>query len=198
MTYAEFSDLADTIQSLAIAVAVLVGGGWALFRFFSLRAIDQARTDLESARRTLRERSIVEVTLDADQITSDFGHLIAVVITLKNVGSGTEVTDWSSSVINATKVSGIAGTTLQFSEVPILGQRKTATRSSTLVPGESWRNSFIIPVLESGIYYLFFSVDCSPEESTIARRERALAGIEAGGPYHWSTDLFFHVRETTA
>lgn len=198
MTYTEFGDLASAIQSLIITAAVLVGGGWALFRFFSLRSIDQARTELEAARRTLRERGVVEVTLDANQITSDFGHLIAVVVTLKNVGSGTEVIDWSSTELDATKVTAIAGTTLKFSEVSIQGQRETQFTSSTIVPGETLRESFLLPVLESGIYYLLFSVDCSPKESTIARQESEMAGIDMGEDITWSTDLFFHVREPTA
>ena len=70
MTLEDFNNLAAGIQSLLVGLAVLVGGGWALFRFFSLKEIKKATADLEKAKRDLQQRGHLQVEMHATQIFS--------------------------------------------------------------------------------------------------------------------------------
>lgn len=197
MTLEHFKDVAAAIESIAIAVAVLGGGAWALYRFFSLRAIEQARADLEQARRSLRERGVLELTMHAEQITSALGHFIAVRVTLKNVGSGSETIQWSSNNLRATKVVSIEDGLLQYSKENFHGQRNVVITDSTLRPEEILTVPLLIPVPEPGIYYLDFFVQCSSQTTKLILEERERAGVVDPGTIAWGAGLFFHVQNTT-
>jgi len=203
MALEELKDLANALQSLAVAVAVLVGGGWALFRYFSLRAIQHAkaglektRLELERARRTLNERGIIEITLEAEQMLIGNDHLIGVYVELRNTGNGTEIVDWSSSFIGAKKVICESDGSVRFQGDWILGTRPEKLVYSNIVQGELNKNSFIIRVPDSGIYYLHFESACSLQEMKLVHAEQEEAGIWVSeAPVVWSTAIFFQVKD---
>ena len=75
MTLAEWKELANIFQAVAVGIAVLAGGGWTLFQYFSLRSIQHAQASLEKTRielerehRALQERGIVDIALEAERI----------------------------------------------------------------------------------------------------------------------------------
>ena len=197
----EIKEFAYVAQSLAVAVAVLVGGGWALFRHYSLRSIQHAKADLEKTRveiekahRTLLERGIVNIELRAEQFLSGDDYLIGIQVTLRNTGSGTEVLDWSKSGTTASKVILEPNGGFKLSEEPIVGFRPDFVTDSTLAPGEVDNYSYIIRVPDSGIYYVRFVVACSLQLKQLINEERKQAGIEESGDTVWGRDLFFHVK----
>jgi hypothetical protein len=62
MTINEWADFASTVESFVVSIAIIFGGGWALFQFISLNSIAKARAELEAAKRALRQRGIVNIT----------------------------------------------------------------------------------------------------------------------------------------
>lgn len=205
MTLGELKELANVFQSVAVGVAVLVGGGWALFRYFSLRSIQRAQADLEKtrvelerARRTLQERGIIEIALEAKQMFLGNDYLIGVCVTLRNTGSGTEVLDWSQSFITAEKVICESDGSVGFSGDLILGERPKGVSGSTLASGEIDRHSFIIRVPDSGIYHLYFQAVCSHEATQLAREEREQAGFKGPQIMAWTAGIFFQVKDMVA
>lgn len=200
MTFGELKDLAAAIQSFAIATAALVGGAWALFRFFSLRTVEQARTELERVRRALQERGIIDIELQAAQMQWEQCYAIAVRVKLTNRGTGTEVIDWSSSFLRAAKAmpSARPDAGCDFDENWILGQRPMGFSDTSLAPGECREHSFLVPVPEVGIYYLLFYALCSPPATELEREARDKAGVRQPHELSWSSDLFFNVKESAA
>ena len=82
--------LANTFQGFATGVAVLVGAIWAVFRFWSLREIAQAKVKLEKEFRELKERQpIIDLTMKAEQAAVQNGdsYFVTATVTAKNNGS---------------------------------------------------------------------------------------------------------------
>lgn len=198
MTWAEAKDLAAIVQSLAIAAATVIGGGWALFRFLSLQSIRKARLDLERAKRELSERGTLQVTLHAEPAAAELGRFINLRATLSNVGNRSEVIDWNKSSVSARLVEGVADGVVSFSKDVIRGQRPTHFVSSNVAPGESLRHSFLFPVPVPGLYYIVFEAHCSALESSLVEAEELKAGIKKTGGYTWSEDLFVNVPTSAA
>ena len=63
MDFEDFKNLAAGVQSCFVALAVLVGGTWALCRFFLLKDIERARAEVEKSRKELSERGHLQVKL---------------------------------------------------------------------------------------------------------------------------------------
>jgi hypothetical protein len=59
MDHERFKNITGAIQSLVVSVAVLVGGGWTLFEYNSLRSAEKARLEVEdlTTARHLHSRS---------------------------------------------------------------------------------------------------------------------------------------------
>jgi hypothetical protein len=191
-----FKNLAAAIQSLIIALGVLVGGIWALYRFRTLKTIEKAQAELERAKRELASRGILEVRLEASQLTSTdgFGGYIHLLMTLKNVGSGTEVIRWSDSRIEAALVMRNEDDELNLEEptpASALGLNSGLV-FSTITPEATDYYAFIIPVQKPGIYLLDVRLSGSPTEVAASRAEGKLAGVEAENLF-WGTSTYFRV-----
>lgn len=205
MTLTEWKEVANIFQAIAVGIAVLVGGGWTLFRYFSLRSIQHAqaslektRIELERERRALQERGIIEIALEAEQMFLGNDYLIGVNVTLKNTGSGTEVLDWSKSLMTAQKVICKSDGSVGYSKDFFVGESPGNIVDSSLAPGELSCFTFIIRVADSGIYYLRFLSVCSRQATQLARRERALAGIKQPDAITWDRAMLLQVKDIVA
>ena len=202
----ELKELAYIVQSLAIAVAVLVGGGWALFRYFSLRSIQHAQAalektqvEIERTRRTLEERGLIQIKLEAEQIFLSNDYLIVACATLRNIGNGVEIIDWSQSLMRVEKVIIKSDGSIGFSGKYILGERPKLVTNSTIHPGAEDKGAFIIRVPDSGIYYIRFESVCSPQATQFAINKRELEGVAIKyGSVTWGADIFFQVKDMVA
>ena len=107
MELGQFKDLAAGIQSILVAIAVLVGGAWALFRFFSLKEVKKATAELQKIRQELQSRGHLQITIDAKDLHSKEpkSSYINLTLTITNVGNHAEVIRWSESRIVAAPVS---------------------------------------------------------------------------------------------
>ncbi len=206
MTLGELKELAGVIQSLAVAVAVLVGGGWALFRYVSLRSIQHAQAalektqvEIERTRRTLEERGLIEIDLEAEQMFLGKDYVIIACATLRNIGSGTEIIDWSKSSMKANKVIFESAGNVGFSGDSILGARPKAVLDCIIHPGAIDKEVFIIRVPDSGIYYIRFHSVCSPKATGFGRKLREQEGIaDETSDLAWGADIFFQVKDMLA
>lgn len=87
---ADWHQLADIFQGFATGLAVLVGAIWAVFRFWSLREMAQAKVKLEKELRELKERQpIIDLTMKAEQVAAQNGDsfFITAQVTAKNNGT---------------------------------------------------------------------------------------------------------------
>ena len=187
MTLEELKEIANVFQALAVGVAVLAGGGWALFRYFSLRSIQSAKAnlektlvELEGARRGLLERGIIDINLKTEQIYSGDNYLICVEATLTNKGSSTEIIVWSKGSMSAEKVICKSDGGIELSGNIISGYRLGKTKETVLLPSETANPSFIICVPDSGIYHLEFKACCSvmQTQTIVKELEKARFKVE--------------------
>jgi len=85
----ETKDASTSIQNLAVAAAVVVGGIWAFFTFGQLREVDTAELGLLKLRQETSLISVVDVNVEATsrQFEGDDNHYIDAIVTLQNKGS---------------------------------------------------------------------------------------------------------------
>lgn len=89
-SYSDWQLLANTFQGFAAGTAILVGAIWALFRFWSLREIAQAKVKLEKDYRELKGRQpVVELRMKAEQVVmqDDDSLFITILVSAKNNGA---------------------------------------------------------------------------------------------------------------
>ena len=197
MNHEKFNKITSGIQALVLSVAVIVGGIWTLYTFGSLKQIDKAKTELEQMRRSLRERGILNITLQPSQFRDSKSSRLYVLVkvSIQNTGNRTEVIDWKKSGLYATRVDMDGKRQLEFGAVyeadylTPLG----AIPSSSILPGQTRTLPFLIPAKEAGIYHLLFSASVSAAEEPVHMKEHLSARI-AGQEFVWQASTYFNVK----
>jgi hypothetical protein len=92
----KFNNIASGIQAIVVAVGVVVGGGWGLWRYsvllearIAVAQAEKAEAEVESAKRVARSSVVVNVDLSARQIqtTLERGKWILVELSIRNTGN---------------------------------------------------------------------------------------------------------------
>jgi hypothetical protein len=170
MTLNEFKDLCAGFQSIAIVVAAFLGGGWALFRFFSLRELDKARLEHEKARlerekvkRELAQQAVIVVELVAESFDIDGSYFLHVRVVMRNIGSGVDFVDWTKASMFARRFHKVDEITLAATDQVLSAWRAPSMviQEMRLMPGFSTSESFLMPIPQVGVYYIEFSMPVS-------------------------------------
>jgi hypothetical protein len=189
---------AQIAQSLALAIAVLGGGGWALFQFLSLHSIAKARADLEAARRALRQRGLLNMSLDYKAIAEPAKSERCLVCTvgIRNVGNRTEVLNWQESRLTARGLdpSGLPSAGGQL--IMGVGPRELGDLIySSIAPSEKHRMVFALSVPGPGLYFLDFrAVGTAVQAAEAADEARAVAGDPAIEEMVWGAQTIAVVK----
>jgi hypothetical protein len=106
-TLTDWKDFAETFEHFAVALGVLIGGGWTLYTFVRLKAVAKAKLEFEEKIRELHESAYLEAKIDAKQINieSEAGYYISAVVTITNVGNVTTAFKFSEMQFIAREVS---------------------------------------------------------------------------------------------
>jgi len=199
MTLDHFKDLTAGLESLAIVVATLLGGGWAVYQFFSLRALDKAKLDLEKAKKDLVERGILMIDLVAESFLSDSGYLLHVQATIRNVGNLPETIDWKKTVLFARRFHKTGEGKIEMNTEMHMGVQApdTALNAITFAPGHVTSQSFLMPIPHPGVYFVEFMMHASPMVRADVLSDMAKAGTTAAGGTFiiWSTNKFVSVPQ---
>jgi hypothetical protein len=198
MNLTDFKDLAQGIQSLAVAAAVVAGGIWAIYRFWSLRELDKAKVELERLRKTMTERGTLNISVTARSLSrpNGDGYYIELMASLSNVGNRTEVLNWSDGGVYTAPVEGQAKGNVIFGdwiETNLVGLRGVRI-SSALAPAETRIYPFIIPIDNPGLYYVAFAVVGTPEEMEQAMKEHDKVSKEKPGDIRWFAETYVVVE----
>ena len=197
MDFTAFKDLAEGIQAIAIAVAVIIGGIWAVYRFWSLRELGRARIDLERLKKAMTERATINVSLSARPQISPDGkeYYIELAALVSNVGNRTEVFDWSEGgVYTAPVVGQHEGNVILGDWIETQPLSWSPVISSALSPSETTVFAFLIPIPKPGIYHIAFYVSGTPEEREELKREHTRVGKEIG-LIRWGADTYINVLD---
>ena len=165
MSTEDFRNVAAGIQSLFVVIAIAAGGVWALIRFRALNTVEKARAELEKTKQELHPRGVVNVEINLSQLNcpAGGGSFISVALKLTNVGTKAEVVDWIKSTVNAMQVGHKNGKLDALGELHGNLIRTASIASSTLMPGESIGQTYVICVKRDGIYLVDVRLAASPQ-----------------------------------
>ncbi len=198
MDFENFNNLASGIQSLMVAVAVLIGGGWALYQFVSMKTLAKARADLEKVKRELHERGVIEVTLNPTFLPAPDPQVIGfihLVIELKNVGTGTEVIRWDETTFRLAKLDydENRGASVQEKTVGKFLRVGIIPTYSTIAPKQTLHHSAVVAVQEPGVFLIDAQIIGSPKEVATAKLAGEAIDLESDF-FSWGTTTYISIK----
>jgi len=197
MTITEFKEVSAGLQSIAIVIATFLGGGWALYQFFSLRALQRAKLELEKAKRELAERALLIIDLMAESFDVDGNYFLHVRVVMRNAGSGVEIADWTKAQLSARRFQKVDGIKLETVGDVLHGWRAPylAIKEMRFLPGFSTNESFLIPIPQVGVYYIEFSIPVSAavRADAVGDVSQTGASVTAETTVDWRADAFVAV-----
>jgi len=182
-SYEGFKNRAAGIQSYVLTAAVLVGGGWTLYRYITL--------DIRQAQQQLFEQAQIDVTITGTQEQLDSGELcIAAIVQITNNGKRNVFLDYGGNPFSVQQV------VFNDRDRPFVSNLPHPYPFRVLRTGEAERESFIVRVPHPGIYQVSFMVPLSEaeliEHDKIA--ERAKAPPRNNAKIYWVGSAFVNVH----
>ena len=197
MTAGEFKDYAEAFESIALGFAVLFAGGWALFRFLSLKSIDRAMLELKEKQETLSKRSNIEIDLTLRDVVTDLGHFIIVKVDIRNNGNKLESFDAENSKPRATRVDAAVDGTVTYGEPEFLGDQNSELASLTdqVESHGLLSRNYLIHVPCPGLYFIEYNILCSPEATALAVDDEKSTGysIDESHEFYYSAGEFYNI-----
>ncbi|MFC1523592.1 hypothetical protein ACFL6N_02250 [Thermodesulfobacteriota bacterium] len=168
MTLCDFENLAGGIQSIVIALGLLTGGLWALFRFQAFRETEKARAELNKLKREIVERGVIKITLNPSVIKSDTKKYIKLDMEVKNTGNRNELLDWNNGSIKLVRCKWKEDGACQFCDWQDLFFEFTkGVPANTLIrPNQVSSFGYISKSITCGIYNVEAIIPGSPETIT--------------------------------
>lgn len=87
-----FSDFSSGVQDIVAAIAIVIGGMWALYTFSALHSVQKAEAEIASLRQSAARQPVLQITLSpqqskGDKVEATGARRIAVAVTVKNEGN---------------------------------------------------------------------------------------------------------------
>lgn len=85
----QIQPILDTLESMVVIAAVIMGGVWSLFIFRILRRRERARLELVEIEKRLHERAVIQLNITAKQewISDQSGFYISAAVEVLNSGN---------------------------------------------------------------------------------------------------------------
>jgi len=198
MSLADWEHLAKIFQGFATGAAIIFGALWALFRFWSLREIKQAKLRIKKEQRELQEQPIINLTMTTKQVSveGDDGLYISVSVIAKN--SGTQIARMAYEGHPAIGVFlieySIDGEPTfhkkQALHVRLASDPNEFAKTTIVRPGQTQEIPFLIKLTSPGLYFISF-------RAVLSEHDRKLL-LEAGVPKHrivsWTAKQYLSVQ----
>jgi hypothetical protein len=154
------SAVADLVNKLAVTAALLVGGGWAIYKF-ALTESPSAQLELAQLKRLCAERGSLDIKLEA----SSARNVLHGTVIIKNIGTRGVELHFEPSVrpISVARIEfspDAEPTPAEFitSDFPyVLDDNKLGTWSDiSILPGRTNDLHFVVPISRPGYYLISF------------------------------------------
>lgn len=218
-----FEKLASGIQSLAVAVAVIVGGLWTGWTFYALKSSEKALSELEKTKLELEvqslRRPVLELSIGAEvlphvrNIEEAFRYKIGllgqklkrgapkrhvhVTVTIKNNGNRDAVLDTSKDTLFVRRLRSELGSIGEGFQYVGKGYRfrgiDNDPKSVSVLPSHHQELHYIVEVEEENIYQFEFSVPGDNESAGQFNFEVITGTQTKGGGTTWSAVTFLAV-----
>lgn len=173
-------------QSLALTIAAIGAGIWALFTFNALRLRDKARAEIERINTELRQQAVVDIKVCADQlaIPDDDSLYLNIEVTLKNVGNR------NTHLVSLDSPLSVEEMRWSDDSLIVSQSFKLFTALNyVLRVGNRQKFPYIVRVEKPGLYRIRFAVELSSDELKIAKE----AG-QRGPAVYWTGETIVHSR----
>jgi hypothetical protein len=187
-----FKNIAAGMQSLALVLAIAIGGGWTIYTFRSLNQAQMAEAQLRAQLKALKEKRTVNITIKPSQIEvpNDETRYILAMVEITNVGNHPEILEFRGPPFTARRIyvdeqGRLRGDPPTGGVVALLSGEAAAIQ---VMPKELVRLPCVAKVTSPGLYYLTFSVVASEAE----QRESLAEGTR--GPVEWADASCVTVR----
>ena len=193
-----FSKIASGIQSIVVAGALLVGGGWTLYTFNSQLQVENARGQLQKLSQELSREPKLEINVSVSQVAvgaKKRRHLFGD-IAVSNVGNTTTALVLDDRPIELFKVGFDSSGETNWQLIHKINSRTgPAATLGVLISHAGAKNviTFATFVDQPGLYVIRFEVERSKEEQ---ERARTAGAFEKYGdsPAKWGREHYFIVN----
>jgi hypothetical protein len=167
-----WAKLASAVQSIAVALAVFVGGAWTLYSFNAAKTAEKALVDLElaKARKPVLDIQIEsEFFVGADPSSSspkpELHRFIKTFVALRNAGNTSAEIDLSDDTLFVSEVNVVDGKVIHDEGWNWSRHLNSALgiRKLTLPAGNSAKLAYLSRIRRPGLYFVEFRVPLSPE-----------------------------------
>ena len=198
-----FESLTGGIKNIVLAAAVLFGGLWTAYTFWSLKSLEIAQLDYQSKseRRPSLEVSLATETIEAEvdnysdpKLRPKRQVFIQVTSTVKNNGNYPALVDVSSDSLVVSRLnSGSSGGEIQTGSRPfnVLGA-KGPLKAFFLSPGNKTDFQYMVDVQYSGLHIIEFRMPQDPRILEILPKTTSDVSI-ASSPTYLRTSKYVHV-----
>lgn len=183
-------NVAATIQSAVLSLAVAIGGGWSGWEFYKFNAVEKAKAELESLQNEIDQKAVVNIKLSAtNRASKDSGKHIEIKAVLTNTGKKDAYLDYSEPVIYVSKISFNTDGVIEFDK-PISSY---IYMPGGHIPNALIRNNerkeypFLIQVNGSGTYLIRFVAKVTDDNKRTPSSNKNYDG-------EWSQQMFHTVK----
>jgi len=201
------------VQSLSVALAVIIGGIWSLYTFDVLGARDRAAAELKEIQHALDQQATVQIEIDAEQvhIPGSSERYVLAKVAIINTGNRNTILDFTKRPLGVARVLNpgespvsTVGPRFRYGvpTVPVIGWPGPPDNEPSssgelgnrgIWRGETWHQEFLVRVSEPGAYIITFAVDAIGLEAT-KRVSLQPEDLPKEFPFVWSTTIFVFVE----
>ena len=174
-----FKNILSGLQSIVLTLAILTGGIWTLVTFNARQEVEIAKGTSELLARDLAERRILNIQMEASQITlpNDRARYILATVRFENVGKDSEIFNWSDTPVHVSRVSINEGDELITLRLPAMRINLPESAGLRILAGEVVKSDFLARVNEPGLYFVDFEMEASRSEQESASQEGVIGSV---------------------
>jgi len=207
LDHEKFRNVSSGIQSIAVTIAIIVGGIWTVITFDMLGQVDRARVELVHLNRELQEQAVPNIQIQAIQLflPHDSAKYVHTIVTIENRGNKTATLAINEAPLQVTHVSIGANNQRIYGEtfaplplpVPLLIDTTAKPAPGKVIypyateirSGGKTVLNFLTRVSRSGLYWLAFNAPVSIEDQANLNG-RSAKGVSS----YWATGQLFVVH----
>lgn len=159
ITPTEFKEIADGLQSLALAIGMFVGGGWTLYTFRNLGMAQKARAELLAIERSQEPGFQLAIKTDIVPPAENACYTLLIQLELKNPSRRTVVLDMSLPSVTVAHLDihgkakpAIEGKPIQIDSIAITGRSLKKQGTRYLRAGDVRNTVYVCSIAEPGVY----------------------------------------------
>lgn len=188
----QFKNKTEAIKNIALTLAVVVGGVWSLYTFWSLQSSTKAAAELEELNSRIFRQPVlqIEFTLAQAALESDPEKYLSGHVEIQNIGKRNALIKFQNGTppFTASRVSfGASGE-------PVLGEKfgqyppKYAGYSIRV--GDTEKIPFFLKVGAAGLYFVDFEVQVAEHHLD--------EDVEDSAAMSWASSVYIEVKENAS